>query len=495
MPNKLTDSHIDELEERGYVIVHNFLDEEQRKEIAAAVRRTLKPWNEIEEAPPEGRWDYRIFPFSEPILNEAAVNRNAIEFARQWFRTDHIHFRPRSCLVRYPRLQMQFAPGPPRQREQLSPATDGGQNAQADLVLDSSRSGCGGSGAATADRSRTRWRFRESRATWYAKAAPCAFFTRTPGTPPATTSGRMASVYTWGFAFGHGDHYWEGVRHYTDVGHNTDFREFISGLRARGCELFRCPPAGHRYYTAQTLGSAGTTVPGLERAERVPSLHSLTGKGGWDASGPEHLLGHSPAAISKPSTAFALSRERYHCRGRPPEPGPLPERDSLSGNERTALIPPIRSIARGTRMTDEQKYLFDLNGFLVVPGVLSPEECRRLREFIVTLKNDPESLPDHEHYASTDPDPTTLHLVTGPSSELLDHPVLVDILAELVAGDGGGTVLHGRRLPVPFREHVVQHQAGRGARRAPARRPARRAAVRLPLPESAHLQRHEPISK
>ena len=51
MPNQLTDSHIDELEERGYVIVHNFLDEEQRKEIAAAVRRILKPWSEIEEAP------------------------------------------------------------------------------------------------------------------------------------------------------------------------------------------------------------------------------------------------------------------------------------------------------------------------------------------------------------------------------------------------------------------------------------------------------------
>ncbi len=48
MPNKLTDNHIDELEERGYVIVHDFLDEGQRQEIAAAVRKILKPWNEIE---------------------------------------------------------------------------------------------------------------------------------------------------------------------------------------------------------------------------------------------------------------------------------------------------------------------------------------------------------------------------------------------------------------------------------------------------------------
>jgi ectoine hydroxylase-related dioxygenase (phytanoyl-CoA dioxygenase family) len=47
MPNKLTDNHIDELEERGYVIVHDFLDEGQRQEIAAAVRKILKPWNEM----------------------------------------------------------------------------------------------------------------------------------------------------------------------------------------------------------------------------------------------------------------------------------------------------------------------------------------------------------------------------------------------------------------------------------------------------------------
>tara|TARA_Y100000758_G_C15676198_1_gene284046 strand:+ start:74 stop:388 length:315 start_codon:yes stop_codon:yes gene_type:complete len=102
MSNRLTDDHIDELEERGYVIVRNFLDEEQRKQIAAAVRNILKPWDEIQEAPPQDRSDFRIFPFTEPRLNQEAINRDAIHFAKQWFRTDHIHFRPRSCLVRYP---------------------------------------------------------------------------------------------------------------------------------------------------------------------------------------------------------------------------------------------------------------------------------------------------------------------------------------------------------------------------------------------------------
>ena len=102
MSNQLTDAHIDELQERGYVIVPNFLDEEQRKKIASAVRNILKPWDEIREAPPQDRSDFRIIPFTESILNEAAINHDAIHFARQWFRTDHIHFRPRSCLVRYP---------------------------------------------------------------------------------------------------------------------------------------------------------------------------------------------------------------------------------------------------------------------------------------------------------------------------------------------------------------------------------------------------------
>ena len=101
-------------------------------------------------------------------------------------------------------------------------------------------------------------------------------------------------------------------------------------------------------------------------------------------------------------------------------------------------------------MTEEQKYLFDLNGFLVVPGVLTDQECQTLREFVVTLNQEPESLPDHEHYASIDPDPVTLHLVSGPSSQLLDLPVLVDILDELVVGDHGGSFRTADAYPFRF---------------------------------------------
>ena len=40
MPNQLTDSHIDEFEERGYVIVHNFVDEEHTCALAGEIPLT-----------------------------------------------------------------------------------------------------------------------------------------------------------------------------------------------------------------------------------------------------------------------------------------------------------------------------------------------------------------------------------------------------------------------------------------------------------------------
>ena len=89
MPNQLTDSHIDELEERGYVIVHNFLDEEQRKEIAAAVRRILKPWNEIEEAPPKAVGTTASSRFPNRYSTSAALHGR-----RSQQRLPGVHQRP-----------------------------------------------------------------------------------------------------------------------------------------------------------------------------------------------------------------------------------------------------------------------------------------------------------------------------------------------------------------------------------------------------------------
>ena len=52
------------------------------------------------------------------------------------------------------------------------------------------------------------------------------------------------------------------MAHYTQVGADPHFREFISVLSARERELFIFPPAGHPYYTAQTLEALEEQYPG-----------------------------------------------------------------------------------------------------------------------------------------------------------------------------------------------------------------------------------------
>ncbi len=73
-------------------------------------------------------------------------------------------------------------------------------------------------------------------------------------------------------------------------------------------------------------------------------------------------------------------------------------------------------------LTDEQKYLFDMRGWLLVPGVLSAGEAAEMRSFCTRLKNDPESIPESER--------STLG---GPLQRLADHPVVVGFMNEFVA--------------------------------------------------------------
>jgi hypothetical protein len=73
-------------------------------------------------------------------------------------------------------------------------------------------------------------------------------------------------------------------------------------------------------------------------------------------------------------------------------------------------------------MTDEQKFILDLKGWLLIPGVLNEDEAAAIREHVLTLRNAPESL-----------DPLDRYPIGGPAEMLLDHPVLVGILNETLA--------------------------------------------------------------
>jgi hypothetical protein len=62
-------------------------------------------------------------------------------------------------------------------------------------------------------------------------------------------------------------------------------------------------------------------------------------------------------------------------------------------------------------MTDEQKFLFDLRGWLLLPAVLSEPECRAIKEHLADGGNG----------------------FTGTAQELLDHPAVVEILEETLS--------------------------------------------------------------
>lgn len=72
-------------------------------------------------------------------------------------------------------------------------------------------------------------------------------------------------------------------------------------------------------------------------------------------------------------------------------------------------------------MTEEQKFLFDLNGFLVIENVLSEEECRKIRQQVYNMKYRPELLPE-----------TWRQVPGGLLEPLIDHPKIIPVLHELL---------------------------------------------------------------
>lgn len=77
-----------------------------------------------------------------------------------------------------------------------------------------------------------------------------------------------------------------------------------------------------------------------------------------------------------------------------------------------AVVPP----------TQEQKYVFDKQGWILVPGVLSGDELKEMQDFCHRLRHEPESIPAHERSP-----------LGGPMQKLSDHPNVVGFLNEFLA--------------------------------------------------------------
>ena len=73
-------------------------------------------------------------------------------------------------------------------------------------------------------------------------------------------------------------------------------------------------------------------------------------------------------------------------------------------------------------LTREQKYVFDKDGWLLIPGVLADDDIEAMRAFCVRLATDPESIPEHERSP-----------IGGPLQKLTDHPLVIGFMNEFVA--------------------------------------------------------------
>ena len=76
-------------------------------------------------------------------------------------------------------------------------------------------------------------------------------------------------------------------------------------------------------------------------------------------------------------------------------------------------------------MSDEQKYLFDLKGWICLPGLLSGDQLEAIRAHQHAFLHDRESLPPQERDNHG-----------GPSEILLDHPAIVGVLNEVLSHQG-----------------------------------------------------------
>jgi hypothetical protein len=75
-------------------------------------------------------------------------------------------------------------------------------------------------------------------------------------------------------------------------------------------------------------------------------------------------------------------------------------------------------------MTDYERFMFDLKGFVVIPNVLGPEELAAVRGHIDAYSESPQDLPE-----------SLRSPVSGAAEFLIDHPRVMGILAALITPD------------------------------------------------------------
>ena len=260
----LTEEHVAQFLDRGYVVVGEAYPEALRAELAAAVRRDLPPWEQAQASAslPDDRVGRDQFPYAQQILNRFIVDPQLLGFVRRALQTDHIHFRYAHNWVRYPLVGATVKASSVHRdhgNNSLLPPNDDvryGQvscwyfpeavaDDQAPMLIVPKEYGADvARGVRLVVPAGTLMLFNTQ--LWHS------------ATPFRATTGQRYSITR---IYGRADHYWEGVGFITSLGSNQYFREFIGGLTATERGVFRFPPPGHPYYTPEALAALEVQYP------------------------------------------------------------------------------------------------------------------------------------------------------------------------------------------------------------------------------------------
>ena len=104
-------------------------------------------------------------------------------------------------------------------------------------------------------------------------------------------------------------------------------------------------------------------------------------------------------------------------------------RDKIKNKSKKAALKATNLIQNsfglsGGNMTQHDRVVFDLKGYLVIPAVLDENEIKVIKDLVLRQKNDPESLPPHERY-----------LPGGAFAKLIDHPAVMNVLLDVIDPD------------------------------------------------------------
>ena len=274
--SRLTDAHIEELEREGLFIVPDFISGDQLTSLQAAQRRALPTYEQVKDDPPQDQAGHSLlkcFPYEEIELYRATMDEESIAFARKWLKTDDIHMRVGCLIARYPG---HTTGGTGFDDSGLH--IDNGNNSLLPKSEDLREFGQIGFWVHLEDVEEDQAPLRlipkqhgrdmTKCVPLVCKSGTLCVFTNYSWHSATAYTGQDGQRFTWGYGFGRVDHYWEGFRHYTHLGKGAAiFQEFIGGLTAAQRQLWRFPPAGHPYYTEQTLALLEEQYPGWDSDE------------------------------------------------------------------------------------------------------------------------------------------------------------------------------------------------------------------------------------